>query len=108
MMGKDDVAVAISHSGSSKDVVDAAKLAKSNGAFVISITNNTRSPLYNCADLRLCTASKETQYRVFSLSSRIAQMSLNYILHTVIAYKHSEEASKQFRQAETSIKSKKY
>lgn len=108
MLGAEDVAVAISHSGSSKDVVDAAKIAKSNHAFVISITNNMRSPLYNVADLPLCTASKETQYRVFSLSSRIAQMTLNYVLHTVIAYKHTEVVFDRFRQAEKSVKSKKY
>ena len=39
---EEDVVIAISHSGSSKDIVDALKLAKETGATTITITNIRR------------------------------------------------------------------
>lgn len=107
-MKEGDVVFAISHSGSSKDVVDAAKLAKSNGATVISLTDIARSPLYDIADIRLCTASNETRYRIFALSSRIAQMTIIDTLHTIIALKRRDAITSGFRNIEKALESKKY
>lgn len=80
-----DVVVAISHSGSTIDIVNCAKACRSNGAFVIALTNIGRSPLSKAANLTLMTASQETEQNIFSLASRIAQMTLIDCLYTLIA-----------------------
>lgn len=85
LLGPTDVLFAISHSGSSRDIVHCAKVAKKNGATVISLTNIGRSPLYDLADIRLCTASSETRYRILALSSRLAQMTIVDAIYTLIA-----------------------
>lgn len=81
------VCVCISHSGSSMDVVDAAQMAKDNGALIISLTGVGKSPLSELADIRLDTASRETQYHILALSSRIAQYTLIDALYTCLALK---------------------
>ncbi|RGX55779.1 MurR/RpiR family transcriptional regulator [Anaerotruncus sp. AF02-27] len=105
---KGDTVFAISHSGSSKDIVDASALAKSKGASIISLTNIGRSPLYDIADIRLCTASNETRYRIFALSSRIAQMAIIDTLHTMIALKKKDSSVTNFRAIERALEQKKY
>jgi DNA-binding MurR/RpiR family transcriptional regulator len=106
--GPRDVIVAISHSGSSRDVVDAAELAKKQGARVISISNIGRSPLSDLADINLETASQETQYRIVALASRIAQYTIIDTLYTLIAMQQREQANTRFRAIEKALENKKY
>lgn len=102
-----DVLVAISHSGSSRDVVHAAEIAKKNGAFVISITSMGRSPLHDIADLSLCTSSNETKYRALALSSRIAQMAIIDTIYTFIALR-KENSTEGFFNIEKNLGDTKY
>ncbi len=86
-LNSSDVLFAISHSGSSKDVVHAAKIAHENHARVISITNIGKSPLANISDIALHTSSDETKYRHVALASRLAQMAIVDVIYTMIALK---------------------
>ena len=103
----DDVIFSISHSGSSRDIVDNTAIAKENGSFVISLTNIGSSPLSKLADLQLFTASKETQYRIVSMNSRIAQMTIIDSIYTIIAYKRPEIAE-GFHRIYKGLQNKKY
>lgn len=105
---KGDVAIAISHSGSSKDVVDALAVAKEHGAITISITNKGRSPIQKCSDIVLHTSSEETQYNILALNSRIAQLSIIDALYFYIVYQQSEKALESIKDTENSLKTKKY
>lgn len=76
-----DVAVAISYSGNTKDVLEAVTAAKQSGAYVIAITRyGPGNPLASQADMTLYTASPELSYRSGSTSSRIAQLTMIDIL----------------------------
>jgi DNA-binding MurR/RpiR family transcriptional regulator len=103
-----DSVLAISHSGSSKDIVDASELAKKNGAAVISLTNIGRSPLGDISTVQLTTASKESHYRIVALASRVAQMTIIDTLYTMIAIKRGQQAVDNFRSIEKALESKKY
>ena len=107
LLTKDDVVFAISHSGSSKDIVDNTKLAKSNGATTISLTSIGSSPLSKTTDIQLYTASKETQYRIVALSSRIAQEVIIDTLYTLIAIRDKKYVD-GFHKIEKAIQRKKY
>lgn len=80
-----DVVFAISHSGSSKSVVDNTRMAKTNSAKIISMTNMGRSPLSRLADISLFTASTETKYRIVAISSRIAELTVIDSIYTYLA-----------------------
>lgn len=73
---KGDVVISISHSGSSKDIVQATELAKINGATTIALTNKGKSPLIKYCDYVLNTVSDETNYTILGLNSRIAQLAI--------------------------------
>lgn len=81
----DDLVFAISHSGSSKNVVSNTKTAKWNGAKVITLTNLGHSPLNKLGDVQLFTASEETKYRIVALSSRIAELTILDSIYTYMA-----------------------
>ncbi|MCR4401576.1 MAG: MurR/RpiR family transcriptional regulator [Firmicutes bacterium] len=74
LLGPGCVAIGISHSGSSKDIVEALNVARETGATTISISNYAKSPIDKVSDIKLATASKETSYRTEGTASRIAQL----------------------------------
>ena len=85
--GEGDVVFAISHSGSSKVVVDNARLASENGAKVISLSSIGKSPLTEIADISLFTAANETRYRIVAISSRIAELTIIDTLYSYMTFR---------------------
>ena len=85
--GRQDVIFAISHSGSSKVVVDNTRRAKSNGATVISLSSMGKSPLTELADISLHTAANETRYRIVAISSRIAELTIVDTLYSYMSFR---------------------
>jgi DNA-binding MurR/RpiR family transcriptional regulator len=104
---KDDLLFAISYSGSSRDIVDTAKMAKETGVKVISLTNIGNSPLSKISDIQLHTASNESKYRIVAMNSRIAQMVIIDSIYTIIAAQTPQSVD-GFRKLEKALKTKKY
>lgn len=77
MMTSNDLAVVISYSGSSKDSIQTAKLAKDNNAKVISITRYEKSPLTTYADVTILCGAHEGPLESGSTS---AQISILYLI----------------------------
>jgi len=92
LMGKEDVLFAISTSGSTKDIVDAASLAKKNSVFLICLTSHLRSPLTQYADVVLLSKSRETPLQGGAFSSKISQIHVLDILSTAVAIRFKERA----------------
>lgn len=103
-----DVAIGISHSGSSIDIVDALKIAKEAGATAISITNFGKSPIDKYSDIVLFTASEEIKYTIFGMNSRIAQLAIIDTLYTYLVMNKDEEGMKAINDTERALQSKKY
>lgn len=81
LMEPGDVAIAISYSGSTKDTIAVAKLAKERGATVISITRFAKSPLRNFSDLTLLCGANEGPLQGGSLSAKLSQLYLLDLLY---------------------------
>lgn len=105
---ENDVAIGISHSGSSKDIVDAMKLAKEHGATTIAITNKGKSPLLKYADIPLFTSADETEYSILALNSRIVQLAIIDVIYHYVVLNHSEKALHSIQETERSLLTKKY
>lgn len=103
-----DVVVAVSHSGSTRDTAEAAKTAKEAGARVICITNNSLSPLTKTADLVLVTASRETRFRQEAMASRLCQTSILDSLYTLVALAQPDKALDNLAKIENVIVTKQY
>jgi DNA-binding MurR/RpiR family transcriptional regulator len=87
-----DVAIAISHTGTTIDTVDGLAVARTRGATTIAITNFHPSPLSKEADLVLLTAARETTFRAGAMSSRIAQLALVDCLFAGVAQRSYDQA----------------
>ncbi|MFD1446797.1 MurR/RpiR family transcriptional regulator [Oceanobacillus profundus] len=77
-----DLAVLISLSGSTKDLLDISQVLKNNKVPILAITNFAKSYLAERADIALYTVADETDFRLEVLSSRIAQLSIIDALYT--------------------------
>lgn len=104
----EDVAIGISHSGSSRDIVEALQLAKECGATTICITNYGKSPILKYADIHLFTASQETRYRILAMASRIAQLGIIDTLYIYMALRKKQKAIDAIKRVEKALQSKKY
>lgn len=89
MMTANDLAVVISYSGSSKDSIQTAKLAKENNAKVISITRYEKSPLTTYSDITILCGAHEGPLESGSTS---AQISILYLIDLL----YMEYYKKQF------------
>ena len=78
---KDDVALAISYSGNTKEINVAMEQAKSQGATTISITQFIKSPLLKFSDLVLYVPSQEKDLRLGAVSSRNSSLILTDLLY---------------------------
>lgn len=76
--------VAISHSGESRDILEAVKLAKDNRAKVVAVTSYAHSSVSRLADVVLLSSSNETKYRSDAMVSRILQLVIIDILYVTV------------------------
>jgi DNA-binding MurR/RpiR family transcriptional regulator len=76
LLGKGDVAIGISHSGTTSDVIEVLQQARARGATTVALTNFPRSPITEVSDFVLTTAARETTYRSGAMASRLAQLTV--------------------------------
>lgn len=89
---KEDVIVAISLSGETKDLIAPLEIAKERGCNIIVITNYIMSTLAKLADIVLLTAGKENPLNGGSLVSKISQLYIIDVLATGYALKNKTHA----------------
>ncbi|WP_030804647.1 MurR/RpiR family transcriptional regulator [Streptomyces sp. NRRL F-2799] len=89
-----DVAIAITHSGSTGDVIEPLRTAFERGATTIAITGRPDSPVTQYADHVLTTAtSHESELRPAAMSSRTGQLLVVDCLFVGVAQRTYENAA---------------
>jgi DNA-binding MurR/RpiR family transcriptional regulator len=76
LLSRGDVAIGVSHTGTTTDTIDAVTEARSHGATTVALTNFPRSPLALAAEHVLTTAARETTFRSGAMASRLAQLTV--------------------------------
>jgi DNA-binding MurR/RpiR family transcriptional regulator len=102
------VVVTISHSGSTRETVDAMRLAKQAGASTICITNYGKSPIQEYTDVVLYTAATETLFRTEAMTSRIAQLSVADALLVCVALARFNESLRTINRTAEVLSIKRY
>lgn len=105
-MTDSSVAVLISHTGHSKDVLELLDTLKQNGVFTIGITSFTQSPFSQQVDVPLYTLSEETDFRSEALASRIAQLSLLDALYVTIMMRLDEKGKQSITKVRKAIQNR--
>jgi DNA-binding MurR/RpiR family transcriptional regulator len=99
----DDVVVAISHSGTTRAVIDPIKLATRNGARVIAITNYAESPVARNASVVLNSTSQGSHLLGENAASRIAQLNILDALFVAIAKKDLNTAEQNLKKTQQAV-----
>ncbi|MBQ4062569.1 MAG: MurR/RpiR family transcriptional regulator [Christensenellaceae bacterium] len=94
--GHDDVVMAIGFPRYASQTVDGARFAKSNGATVISVTDNELSPLYELGDMCLLARTEMTSF----VDSLVAPMSVINALVVMIGLLKKEQVQANFATVE--------
>ena len=102
------VAIGISHSGKSVDIVQALKIARLGGATCVCVTNHEATPVTAVSDICLFTKSAETEYSILAMSSRIAQLTIFDAIYTYIVANSDVRSANAIRATELALKEKKY
>ncbi|WP_211747092.1 MurR/RpiR family transcriptional regulator [Paenibacillus sp. Marseille-Q4541] len=103
-MTKEDVAVCISYSGETEEVLRVGEIARQREAEVISLTKYGHSKLSKLATVPLFTSSTENEIRSGAMGSRITQLNLIDILYLCVASKNYEQSVKYLEESRRALK----
>jgi RpiR family carbohydrate utilization transcriptional regulator len=100
-----DAAIGISNSGRTASTVMALKKARASGAHTICITNFSRTPITEHADIVLFTSTQDSAFFQESMVSRVAQIIIVDILYAGLAVKNFSSAVQMIERSADSLKS---
>lgn len=86
LMHEGDVAMVITHSGLTREMIEVARLAKECDAKVIVLTSYPSKKITQYADITFVSTSEETAYRSESLASRYPQLAIIDSLYTSLMF----------------------
>ncbi|WP_423188891.1 MurR/RpiR family transcriptional regulator [Alkalibacterium sp. f15] len=101
-----DVAILISHTGHSKDILEILETVKEHNVPTICITGFTQSPLSQGTDISLYTLSEETDFRSEALASRIAQLSILDALYVNVMMALEDKGKESLQHVRKAIQKK--
>jgi len=89
-LSKQDVAIAITHSGRAANTLDVVKYLNSHGVFTVGITSIVNAPITKLCDIILYISSMEQEYFSNSAAARISEISVISILHSALSQRHND------------------
>lgn len=107
-LNENDVAIAISHSGSTIDAVDTLKIAKTSGAKTIALTNYKASSISQYSDIDLLTGDHETTFYSETMVSRMSLLSLVDMLYMGILLSDYDKYTATLHKVNTLVGNKNY
>ena len=91
-----DVAIIISYSGRTEEILRCAEYLKAQGTPIIAITRFNPSPIFQFANCCLNVVASEELYRSGAMSSRISQLNMIDILYTAYVNRNINENTRTF------------
>ncbi len=101
-----DVAVLVSNSGTTNDLLDALELVHAAGAGSIALTRYSKSPLAAGVDVVLRISTPEVTFRSGAMGSRIAMLNLVDILFSGVASIQYEEIKEYLERTHDALQSR--
>jgi RpiR family transcriptional regulator, carbohydrate utilization regulator len=108
LLKKGDVAIGISHSGSTKDIVGALEIAKKAGAHTIAITGNQDSAIIDTADIKLVTFFKEDPIYGDFMEAKIGQLFIIDLLYIGVVLRNIPAAMRNLEDTAAAIWDRSY
>ncbi|RJE86081.1 MurR/RpiR family transcriptional regulator [Paenibacillus sp. 1011MAR3C5] len=106
LLTKDDVAIFISNSGDTIEILDSLEIAKKNGAHIVAITKYGKSELSSRADTLLSISTPEISIRSGAMGSRIAMLTIIDMLFAGVASADYQQVKKYLSKSRSIIANK--
>lgn len=103
LLKQGDVAMMISHTGRTQELLAAAAQAKAAGATIIAVTSYLRSPLLALADIPLVAAVTEATSRVEAMASRTVHLAIVDCLYVALAMRLPGQAKEALSRTQAVI-----
>jgi RpiR family carbohydrate utilization transcriptional regulator len=107
LLGPGDCAVIISNSGRTRDLMDAADIARKNGATTIAITASG-SPLASTCNIHLAADHPEGYDRYSPMVSRLMHLLIIDVLATCVALRIGSSLQPILQQMKENLRAKRY
>lgn len=107
-LGPRDVVVAVSHTGSTKDIIDSITIARNSGAKIIGILGSRHAPLAKLCDIVLSAFSREAAVRLAPMTSRLVQLAIIDVLFVAVAMNNFENLKDHLDRVKRSLVDKRY
>lgn len=104
---KNEVVLAFSHSGESKEILDSLEIAKLNGVPRIVVTSYPNSSGTKLADVLLLSSTNEMRYHSDAVISRIVQLVIIDILQTSVLLRLGETGLNNLNKSRIAVAKKK-
>jgi DNA-binding MurR/RpiR family transcriptional regulator len=108
LLSPEDVVVVISHTGSTKDIIDSAKVARKAGAKVIGILGSENAPLSKVCDIAISVFSREAALRLAPMTSRLVQLAVVDVLFVAVSMKDFGATRERLDKVKRSLVEKRY
>lgn len=102
-LGPEDVALAVSYEGRSRNIVQAMKIAKMRGATTISITKMNKSPLLRYTDISLFISVSDLTIGRDKATRRVADQFILDVLYLGYITKTKKDYSKCLKRTQAAI-----
>lgn len=103
-MNPGDVAIAISHSGRTKQVVEAMRIAKEKGAKTICFTKAGKSELTKYSDIVLYNVTIDTSVDKEVIARRVAEQAMLDAIYMGVLQKMKTSSFERFKEVSESLK----
>lgn len=91
-LGPDDLCLAVSHTGSTRETLEVVRAAHDGGATTAAITSFARSPLTEMVDHTILAGTREVSFQLEAMASRLAHLALLDALLVATAEREPERA----------------
>jgi len=107
-LGRNDVAVFISYSGQTKEILSCLRFVETLGVKTIAITKSVSGQLRKLADIVLNVCSPEISVRSGAMSSRITQLAIVDMLFISVAGRNYHKTQDLLRKSWECVQNRKY
>lgn len=97
LVSSGDVCVAVSHTGSTREILTTVNAARAAGATTVAITSFARSPLTESVDHVILAGTRELSFGLEAMASRLAHLALLDALLVAVANLDPDRAQRTLR-----------
>ena len=102
-LSSDDLLLVVSHSGESREILDAVEFAADCGCKISAVTSYPRSTLSRKSDCVLISSSQETHYRSDAMVSRIIQLVIIDMVCVLLSVAKGDDAIASIRKSSLAV-----